>query len=162
MKIGIRILIVIHFIFVFLTISHLHKYIDIPVFIAANDVYSSLTYTNRCFGFFAPEVGNDLIIHMTMSNKIKSLPFEIPRDNFEMRTRLYSLSGNFAADNDINTMDLFARSWGLKCLNQYPDMTKVKVVVLQNNIPLIHDYANGKRITQDTIYSTEVVLIEDK
>lgn len=79
-----------------------------------------------------------------------------------MRTRLYSLTGHFAEDNDQSTMDLFARSWALKCLNQYPDMRKVNVVVLQNNIPSIREYAQGKRITQDTIYTTDVELNENQ
>lgn len=162
MKIVIRILIFLHFFFVILTISHLHKYIGIPLFVAINDSYSALTYTNRCFGFFAPDVGNDLVIFMTMSDKKKSIPFHFPKENFEMRTRLYSLTGHFAEDNQQSTMDLFARSWGLKCLNQNTDMKKVSIAVLQNNIPTMYEYAHGKRITQDTIYYTDVELNENQ
>lgn len=158
MKILIRFLIIFHFFLIFLTVSHLHKFITNPVLLGANDAYSAITYTNRCFGFFAPEVGNDLVIQMNMSNKQKSLPFHIRNDNFEMRTRLYSLTGHFAEDNQQSTMDLFARSWGVKCLNDNPDMEKVNIIVLQNNIPTMSEYAQGKRITQDTLYSTDVEL----
>lgn len=158
MKILVRILIIIHFFFILLTVTHLHKFINNPIVLGVNDAYSAFTYTNRCFGFFAPEVGNDLVIRMNMSNKKQSLQYHIRRDNFEMRTRLYSLAGHFAEDNQQSTMDLFARSWGLKCLNEYPEMEKVNIVVLQNNIPTMSQYVQGKHITQDTIYSTDVEL----
>jgi len=120
------------------------------------DYYCAFTYTNRCFGFFAPDVGNDLKLRMIMSNKKEVQEYHIKNRNFEMRTRLYSLTGHFAEDNQQSTMDLFARSWGVKCLNDYPTMNKVNITVYQNNIPTMIQYQHGKRISQEVFYSTDV------
>lgn len=156
MKYVYRTLIIAHFSFVILTVSHLYTYIKNPVVSALNEMYSAITYSNRCFGFFAPDVGSDLVVDMKMSDGNRSLPYSLLKNNFEVKTRIYSLGGNFAQGNHRPTMDLFAQSWGLKCLNENPGMKKVTVLVLSNVIPDIKSFSKGARITQDSVYITDV------
>lgn len=93
-----------------------------------------------------------------MSDGKCSNQFSLSKDNFEVKTRIYSLGGNFAQDNSQSTMDLFAQSWGLKCLNENPSMNRVNILVMQNVIPTMKEFVAGKRITQDSIYITDVAV----
>ena len=51
-------------------------------------------------------------------------------------------------------MDLFARSWALKAMNENRDVRRVDVVVTQNYIPTMKEWRDGKRIEPQLFYRT--------
>lgn len=117
------------------------------------DYYSAITFANRNFGFFAPTVNGDWETRLTMTDgegNCRPYHFQIP--NREMQVRLYSMLGHFGQNDDIS--DLFARSWGLKAMNENPDVVRVDVEVTQNWIPTMSEYRQGKRIVPEFLYRT--------
>lgn len=158
MKLIRRTAIVVHFLIVIFTVSHVYEYVSSPFSMGMVYYYSAITYTNRCFGFFAPNVGSDLKIEMKVFAEGDTFDYALSKENFEVKTRIYSLGGNFATDNDQSVMDLFARSWGLKAINENPGVEKVNIVVFQNMIPTHKDFRAGARIRKDSLYITDVEI----
>jgi hypothetical protein len=153
----IRCLVVIHLLVVVITVCHQHEKLG-NIYSGLNDLYSAYTNTNRCFGFFAPEVYSDLtpkiIMHNTGTQQNSLYHFANP--NFESRVRLYSLMGHFGENNDTTQMNLFSRSWGLKAFNDYPEVKTVDVVIYRNMIPTMQEYNKGKRLYLDFFFSTHL------
>lgn len=146
-----------HFLLIIMVATHLEKWIRrwsilAPITIL-NDYYSAITFTNRNFGFFAPSVTSDWNIHLLLTNKLKvERNYTFNLHTHEMKLKMYSMTGHFGESKD--TMDLFARSWALKAMNEHPDITQVDVEVTQNYIPTMEEYRQGKRITADLLYRT--------
>jgi hypothetical protein len=146
-----------HFFLILIVVTHLEEWIRqspllLPITLV-DDYYSAITFSNRNFGFFAPDVTSDWNIHLiltTRQGQQRNYAFILP--NQEMKLRMYSMAGHFGESDDIK--DLFARSWALKAINENPDVRQVDVEVSQNNIPTMEEYRQGKRITSDLIYRT--------
>ena len=157
---GRRTIIIIHLFLVIITVTHLQFSINNRYFQGINTLYSAYSNTNRCFGFFAPEVYSDLtpriITYDRASGKDSLFTFDNP--NFESRVRLYSLMGHFGENNDIMQMDLFSRCWGLKAFNSNPDVDKIDVVVYRNFIPTMAEYRKGSGLQLDSFYYTHLEL----
>ncbi len=156
MKIVRRFLFFAHFFLVILVLTHINDLFDsngvISKFINS---YSSISYCNRNFGFFAPNVASDLDLKMIAHRKTDSLSYSFPVYSNEMKNRLYSLMGHFG-ESGIVSMDLFARSFGVYCMNQIPEVNKVHIVVYENQIPTMASYRNGERITKIFFYESTV------
>ncbi|HJT16657.1 MAG TPA: hypothetical protein VJ853_04690, partial [Thermoanaerobaculia bacterium] len=133
--------IAIHFFFVLDVVTHLHDWTmrhAWPVATLTN-YYSAITFSNRSFGFFAPEVSGDWNLAMTMTDVHgRQRPFSFATPNGEMRVKLYSLLGHFTESD--TAMDLFARSWALRAINENRDVRRVDVVVTQNSIPSMQQW----------------------
>jgi hypothetical protein len=161
----------IHFFFVIAVATHLDEWIQsqsllVPIAVL-NDYYSTITFTNRNFGFFAPDVTSDwnilLVLTDSRGQKRTYLPLNDkarkikPKSSFatsnqEMNVKMYSMLGHFGRSRDM--MDLFARSWALKAMNENPDVTQVDIEVTQNYIPTMNEYRQGKRIYSEFLYRT--------
>lgn len=156
----IRALVVIHFLIIILTVTHLNEKIRNVSIIKLINYYSALTYTNRNFGFFAPEVYGDLDVNFDLyadsSTLLRKVKFTTT--NSEMRARFYTLAGHFAENNELTVMDLYSRSWGVKLLNDNLDINKVVITVYQNIIPTMKEYAQGKRIEKEFFYTTTIQI----
>lgn len=144
-----------HFGLVIFTVSHLYQKINWSPLRGTVEVYSSLSYTNRCFGFFAPTVNDDYVLSLqTVSRDGSTGQRVIPIHNGEERIRYCTMLWHFAEGEQESRMSLFARSWGLYCFNQDSLVTRVNVKLERNHIPTMAEYRAGARITQDFYYST--------
>lgn len=147
--------IALHFFFVLDVVTHLHDWTTRhaePVALLTT-YYSAITFSNRNFGFFAPQVSGDWNLSMTMTDiRGRQRPFSFAAPNSEMRVKLYSLLGHFTESD--TAMDLFARSWALKAMNENRDVRRVDVVVTQNTIPTMKEWRAGKRIEPQLFYRT--------
>ena len=149
--------IALHFFFVINVVTHLHDWTTRhaqlwPVAMLTN-YYSAITFSNRNFGFFAPQVTGDWNLSMTMTDVHgRQRPFSFATPNSEMQFKLYSLLGHFTESD--TAMDLFARSWALKAMNENRDVRRVDVVVTQNYIPTMKEWRDGKRIEPQLFYRT--------
>ncbi len=146
-----------HFFFIISVVTHLHDWMSkkpiLGLFTAATDYYSAVTFTNRNFGFFAPGVTSDWNVQLTMvdgSGNARPYAFVLP--NREMRVKMYSMSGHFAETD--TSMDLFARAWALKAINENPGIVRVHVEITQNYIPTMEEYRQGRRIERQPFYRT--------
>jgi hypothetical protein len=153
--------IALHFFFIISVVTHLHDWLaQRPVLVVIpflENYYSAVTFTNRNFGFFAPSVTSDwnVSLALTDANGLKQNLFFKPA-NREMQVRMYSLMGHFA-ETDTN-MDLFARSWAVKAMNENPNVVRVDVEVTQNYIPTMSEYRRGRRIEPKPFYRTTFEL----
>jgi hypothetical protein len=146
-----------HFFFVLSVVTHLHDWMEHNRFLfpiaTLTNYYSAITFSNRNFGFFAPDVTADWNLSIIMTDtKGQQRPFSFVIPNSEMRVKRYSLLGHFAETN--TSMDLFSRSWAIKAMNLNPDVVKVDVVVTQNYIPTMKEWARGRRIVPQHFYRT--------
>jgi hypothetical protein len=149
--------IALHFFFILSVVTHLHDHLGrrpllLPITLPT-DYYSAITFTNRNFGFFAPSVTSDWNIQMTTtdtSGRKQQYTFNLP--NREMKVKMYSMLGHFAESED--SMDLFARSWALKAMNENGDVTQVDVEITQNYIPTMKEYREGRRVEPQLFYRT--------
>jgi len=154
-------LIAVHFFFIISVASHLHDLLGKwPVFApvtALTDYYSAITFANRNFGFFAPSVTSDWNTDFKLTSatgQVRRWALRLP--NREMHVKMYSMIGHFG-ESDA-TMDLFARSWSVKAINENPGVVRVDVVVTQNYIPTMAEYRAGKRIQALPYYRTTFTL----
>lgn len=128
----------------------------LPV-VALSDFYSVVTFTNRNFGFFAPDVAADWTVKTTLFDaKGRSRPWSFRLPNREMEVRGYSMVGHFAEQS--TSMDLFARSWAVHAMNENPDVVRVDIEVTWNVIPSMAEWRAGRRITSDPFYKTTFSL----
>jgi hypothetical protein len=151
-----RLLVTIHLAVVVITVSHLHENINNRFFKPLNNLYSAYTNTNRCFGFFAPEVYNDLSLEIIEDNGALRKKYLFNNPNFETRVRYYSLMGHFGENYDTVQMSLFARSWALKVFTDDPQIKAIDVNVNWNNIPSMREYLKGRRIYPTLFYATHL------
>jgi len=149
--------IALHFFFIISVASHLHNWMakrtGLRVIAGLEDYYSAITFNNRNFGFFAPDVTADWNVRVTMvdgAGNTRPYAFQVP--NREMNVRMYSMIGHFSESETTN--DLFARSWALKAMNENPDIVEVRVEVTQNIIPTMQEYRRGRRIEPKFLYRT--------
>lgn len=146
-----------HFFFIVSVVTHLHDWMgDRPLLgliTAATDYYSAVTFTNRNFGFFAPSVTSDWNLRLTltdMSGHTRDYSLSLP--NREMKVKMYSMLGHFSENED--SMDLFARSWAVKAINENPDVIQVDVEITQNYIPTMKEYREGRNLSAELFYRT--------
>lgn len=66
------------------------------------------------------------------------------------------MTGHFAERTDH--MDLFARSWAVKAMNENPDVVRVDIAVTQNVVPGMAEWRAGKRIEARPFYETTFSL----
>jgi len=146
-----------HFFFILSVVTHLHHWMStiaaLGPITAATDYYSEVTFNNRDFGFFAPDVTSDWTIQMTLTDLSgHKRPYHFYLPNREMQVKMYSMLGHFAETEE--TMDLFARSWAVKAMNENLDVTQVDLEIMQNYIPTMNEYRNGRRIDPRLVYRT--------
>jgi hypothetical protein len=154
-------LIGLHFFFVISVATHLHDWMSRYPLLAPITIptyyYSAITFANRNFGFFAPQVHSDWNVRLTLTDRADHRHVEEFRPGTrEMRVKLYSMTGHFTSNDD--SMDLFARSWALKAMNENPNVVRVDVEVTQNRIPTMAEYRRGQRIGQEFLYRTRFDL----
>ena len=85
----IRIALVLHFSFVIITISQVYKIINFQPLEDVLNIYSSFSYANRDFGFFAPTVNDDMFLTMQAYQGEKDTigyRFETPYTNDENKS----------------------------------------------------------------------------
>lgn len=150
-----------HFFFILSVATHLNGWIGqyhwlTPV-TAAIDYYSAVTFANRNFGFFAPNVSSDWGLEITLTDTTgRKRPYALVRPSREMELKVYSMIGHSSESADL--ADLFARSWALKAVNENPDVYRVDVVITQNHIPTMEEYRRGRRIDRELYYRTTFLL----
>ena len=122
------------------------------------EIYSSFTYTNRNFGFFAPTVNEDYslsAIAFKQNDSIgQNLSFYLP--NSENKIRFTTMLWHFSEGNSDSQMDLYARSWGVYYMNKDSTVKRVLISVYKNFIPSMEEYRKGKRIEQNLYYQTTI------
>ena len=161
MKKTIRIVIIIHFLFVLLTVSHVYELIKYPPLSELMEIYSSFTYTNRNFGFFAPTVNEDFTLSTIVFKHNDSigqkLSFYLP--NSENKIRFTTMLWHFSEGNSDAQMDLYARSWAIYYMNKDNNNNAIDSLVIsvyKNFIPSMEEYRIGKRIEQNLYYQTTI------
>ena len=153
----VRAAIAFHFLMILVVVTHANEMMQGSPWsrplLGVIDYYSLVTFANRNFGFFAPEVTPDWNIEvLTRTQSGQERRFDFPLRGREMEVKNYSMLGHFAEDND--TMDLFARSWAVYALNHDPDGVAVKINVTRNQIPSMDEYRRGERIRPTPFYRT--------
>lgn len=158
MKKTYRTFIVVHFLIVILTVSHLYELVNWNPVKSLFEIYSSFTYTNRNFGFFAPTVNDDFSIDLIAFKNNQKIGQKIlfNESNSENKIRLSTMLWHFAEGNSNSQMDLYARSWAIYCMNKDSLITSVKVSVYKNNIPTMKDFRLGKQISKTLYYQTTI------
>ena len=146
-----------HFFLVLSVVTHLEEWMGkkpwLGPVVALIDYYSAVTFSNRNFGFFAPAVTSDWNLALTTTDASgRRQPYSLPIPNREMKVKMYSMLGHFQANED--TMDLFARSWAVRVMNEDSDVVQVDVEVTQNYIPSMKEYREGRRIEPKPFYRT--------
>jgi hypothetical protein len=154
-------LIAAHFYFVLSVASHLHDWLGhhprFNLLTLATHYYSAVTFTNRNFGFFAPAVTPDWNVRLVLTDRAgRAREQRFAPPNREMAIKMYSMTGHFGGSD--TSMDLFARSWAVKALNENPDAVRVDVEVMQNQLPSMAEYRAGRRIGQELLYRTTFEL----
>ncbi|MBI4860009.1 MAG: HTTM domain-containing protein [Candidatus Riflebacteria bacterium] len=149
--------IAIHFFLILNVVTYLYEWINQreSLFLVSvlNDYYGAVTFANRNFGFFAPEVTPDWVLTITLTDRQgRKRPYALRAPNSEMKLKMYAICGHFGETDD--TMDLFARSWAARAITDNPGTVRVDVDVQRNNIPTMEEYRMGQRITQVPFYST--------
>lgn len=149
-------LILIHFVFVSITVSHLYELINWKPLSALMELYSSISYTNRNFGFFAPTVNDDFNLKLKAykKNDKRGHVFSFIMPDSENRIRFSTMLWHFAEGNSASQMDLYARSWAIYCMNRDSTIDKIEVSVYKNNIPMMNECRTGKKISQALYYQT--------
>jgi hypothetical protein len=153
----IRIALVLHFSFVIITISQVYKIINVQPLEDVLNIYSSFSYANRDFGFFAPTVNDDMFLTMQAYQGEKDTigyRFETPYTNDENKIRYLTMLWHFGEGLHHTRMDLYARSWAVYCMNKDTSVSKVLITVNQNHIPTMDEYRKGERISHDMYYQT--------
>ncbi len=150
-----------HFFLILLVVSHARAAISsrpgLSGLAAASDLYGTLTLANRNFGFFAPEVTGDLVVRGVLVDASGARrPWSFSPANREMQVRLYSMAGHFSQEEDH--MDLFARSWAVRAMNENPEVVRVEISVAQNDVPTMAEYRKGRRIEERPFYATSFDL----
>lgn len=155
MKITRRLLISFHFLIVIIAVSHLDTLVNWQPVLNLMQVYSSFNSTNRGFGFFSPDVsdGYELNLKVFKRNDITGRVFVLPGANAETRLRYESLLWGFAQETP-GVMDLYARSWGVYCMNQDTSINKVVVSIFSDQIPTMLAYKKGSRVTKKLYYES--------
>lgn len=147
-----------HFFIVVLTVSHLYELVNWKPMTSLFEIYSSFTYTNRNFGFFAPTVNDDfsidLIVFKNNQKTGKKFLFNVP--NTENKIRFSTMLWHFAEGNSNSQMDLYARSWAVYCMNKDKSITSVKINVYKNNIPTMEDFRLDKKVSKNLYYQTTI------
>lgn len=153
-----RTAIIIHFLIVIITVSHLYEVIHWRPLSSLMEAYSSVTYTNRNFGFFAPTVNEDFNLNLRVFKNNDSIGhnFLFPVPNTENKIRFSTMLWHFTEGNSDSQMDLYAKSWGVYCMNMDNTITKVRISVSKNYIPTMSEYNEGKRISQNLYYQTTI------
>jgi len=150
-----------HLFFVLLVVLHARDALDrVPALkplAVASDFYGTVTFANRNFGFFAPEVPGDLVVRCTLVDADGGRrPWSFRAPNREMQIRLYSMTGHFAQLSD--DMDLFARSWAVRAMNENPDVVRVEIDVAIHDVPTMAEFREGRRIVERPYYATSFEL----
>ena len=153
--------IALHFFFVLLVVTHGRDRLEgVPALrpvAAASDLYATLTLANRNFGFFAPDVSPDLVVSCVLVDaEGRRRAWTFAPQNREMQIRIYSMTGHFAQLPD--TMDLFARSWAVRAMNENPDVVRVEIAVSVHDIPTMAGYRQGRRMVERPLYATSFDL----
>lgn len=148
----------IHFGFVLLTVSHLYEVINCNPLSEITNLYSSYTYTNRNFGFFAPTVNEDyaLTLKTFQTNDTVGHVVVLNQPNAENKIRYLTMLWHFTEGNSKSQMDLFARSWGLYCMNTDSTVNEVLISVYKHEVPTMEQFRQGKRITKKLYYQTTI------
>jgi hypothetical protein len=146
-----------HFALILLEVTHLTALTaGSPTFRnlnAVGDYYSAVTFANRNWGFFAPEVTPDWNLSITTTDRGgHERPFRFATPSREMQVKMYSMMGRASETDD--TSDLFARSWSVYAMNHVPGTRKVEVELTRNTIPSMAEYRAGARVGQRFFYRT--------
>jgi hypothetical protein len=123
------------------------------------EIYSSISYTNRQFGFFAPTVNDDFTLSLRVFKNTSDTvgdQFYLTGSNSEKRIRLSTMLWHFAEGNNNVQMDLYARSWGVYCMNNNKAINKVIISIYKNYIPTMSEYEKGRKPNQTLYYQTTI------
>jgi hypothetical protein len=147
-----------HFALILTEVTHLRQWLEQAnagqTWRVVSEYYSALTFANRNFGFFAPDVTPDWNLAAAVAyGDGSSRPVKLPTPTREMAVKHYSMMGHFS-ENDA-TMDLFARSWALYLLRRDPRARSAELVVTRNFLPSMQEYRAGGRVRQQPFYRTE-------
>jgi hypothetical protein len=153
-----RPLFLVHFAFVAITVSHLYELLNCNPLSSLINLYSSYTYTNRNFGFFAPTVNDDYELSLRAYKKQDPFGHEvvIHAADTENRIRFLTMLWHFSEGNSKSQMDLFARSWGLYCMNTDSTVNQVVISVYKHLVPSMAAYSKGERISKILYYQTTI------
>jgi len=155
MKITRRLLVSFHFLIVIITVFHLNAMINWQPVLNLMQVYSSLNSTNTGFGFFSPDIGDDYQLNLKVYKRKDTTGrvFILPGTNTETRLRYEGLLWGFAREKP-DIMDLYARSWGVYCMNRDTAVNKVVVSIFSDQIPAMAAYKKGARVTEKLYYQS--------
>ncbi len=147
----------VHIFLILYVATHAYALADSHPTIAAidriSDLYSSITFANRNFGFFAPQVSADWNLSLELTTQDgRTRAYKFPERNGEMRVKMYTMLGHFATNE--TDMDLFSRCWAVKALNENRDARSAEVIVTVNDVPTMAEYRAGRRITVAPFYQT--------
>jgi len=151
-------LLLLHFSLVFITVSHLFELINWNPLSDIIGIYSSYSYANRNFGFFAPTVNEDYVLRLKTfaKNDTTGRNFPLYQPDTENKIRYLTMLWHFTEDNSTSQMDLYSRSWGLYCMNSNSTVQEVKISLSKNKVPSMKQYRAGERVTNSLYYQTTI------
>jgi len=154
----VRILFLIHFAFVIITVSHIYELIHFQPVNSLINLYSSYTYTNRNFGFFAPTVNDDYELSLRAFKEKDTVGHQVALHaaDRENRIRFLTMLWHFSEGISISQMELFVESWGLYCMNTDSAVSQVLISVYKHEVPTMEGYRRGERISKKLYYQTTI------
>lgn len=151
-------LIAIHFILIVNVATHLQDWMTSrkilkPVTDSSN-YYGTVTFTNRYFGFFAPTVASDWVVHLVLTNGAGQKQAETMQvTTREMQIKMYSMVGQSLSGPGL---DACAKSWALRAARESKDIRRVEVDVSQNEIPTMEQFRDGERVQSQLVYKNTI------
>ena len=140
-------LIAIHFVLILIAVSgaweRLPDHTVSRAVLVVGSYYEDLTFHNRDFGFFAPEVYSDWALHLvgtTASGAVAE--YALPATHRELVVKYYSMIGR-SGNNE--SREYYGRSWADWIMRHHEEVVSVEVIVNRNIVPTMAEFRDGAR-----------------
>lgn len=134
---------------------------DFKVIGVALAFYSNISGADSSYGFFSPDVPSQLNVEFIVSDGkgrevADTLESRAPRDIALRYGNMIRLFLNFVKDTESRRS--LAASWAAEMYRRYPWAEIVEIKVQSVQLPSMHDYKAGQRITLTEVYSGRFVV----
>jgi hypothetical protein len=115
------------------------------------DYYRALSYANRNFRFFAPQVGPDLGLHIEFEDAAGARrAYRLPDRGREFELRIHAMLDHVA--DDPGSAERFAAGWARRVFAREPAAVRVVIEVAQTRLPSMQEYRRGARLSSEPVY----------
>jgi hypothetical protein len=106
------------------------------------EYYRALSFANRNFRFFAPNVAPDRVLHIELTQRSGARrAYALPGMGREFELRMQAMLNRF--DEDPTASARYARAWADYALARNPDAVAVMIEVGYHRLPTLRTAAGG-------------------